>query len=131
LVTLRLFGGRYGEIPRINRAHHSQRVVGTQSPKTLELSLTFNARKTASGRQTSFTRVSDYPKQLRMGLGGPRRVFAAVQEDFMQFNLVARLGVSARADAPYCGDEVVDGVSRETASAFDFLSSTQDIHSGF
>jgi len=67
-----------------------------------------------------------------MGLGGPRRFSTAVQEDFMQINLVARSGVSAWAVAPrLCGDEVKTKVSGKSAAGFDLLSSTQDIHSSF
>jgi hypothetical protein len=81
--------------------------------------------------QTCFTRVSDYPKQLAMGLGGPRWRFAAVQEDFMQINLVARLGGYARTVVLHsCGHEGVDK-ARGSAAAFLLLSSTQDIHSSF
>jgi hypothetical protein len=57
---------------------------------------------------------------------------AAVQEDFMQINLVARSGVSARAVAPwFCGDEVINEACGIYAAAFLLLSSAQDIHSSF
>jgi hypothetical protein len=90
------------------------------------------SKKILPTRRTRFTRVSDYPKQLPMGLGGPRRVFAAVQEDFMQINLVARSGVSAWAVAPwFCGCEVNGEAGNDAAAGFHFLPSTQDIHSSF
>jgi hypothetical protein len=67
-----------------------------------------------------------------MGLGGPRRFFAAVQEDFMQINLVARPGVSARAGAPqFRGGEVNGEAGRYPVAAFLLLSSAQDNHSSF
>jgi hypothetical protein len=81
--------------------------------------------------QTGFTRVSDYPKQLAMGLGGPRWRFAAVQEDFMQINLVARFGERARTVVSHrYGHEGADQ-ARRCAAAVLLLSSTQDIHSSF